>query len=272
MKYALSSRQTSEYLEKADEIRVEYRDREIIYDFIKKYPDKTYILEIPYYITEETIDFQEIITLSKLTQNLICRLSRLEDIQWCQDNNIQWFYGLVVNTWDELLALSRTKTKYVVIGGDLFFNLPKVKEFDTPVRVVPNVSSLPLVNSLATLDFDISIVGDWFPPNAKDLYDPYVDVIEFENCNLQQERAMYRIWSRDGWPGNLMQIITNLNTAAEGRLLRNDWFVEPRLTCGRNCLSKNNSGCQLCYRQFFLANYDILKDYKEQVQENEESE
>ena len=28
MKFALSSRQTSEYLEKADEIRVQYRDRE----------------------------------------------------------------------------------------------------------------------------------------------------------------------------------------------------------------------------------------------------
>lgn len=45
MKYCLSSRQTAEYLAKADEIKVEYRDRESIIDLSNKYPNKTIILD-----------------------------------------------------------------------------------------------------------------------------------------------------------------------------------------------------------------------------------
>ena len=272
MKYALSSRQTPDYLKLADEIRVEYRDREIIYDFIEKYPDKTYILEIPYYIAEETIDFQEIITLNKLTQNLICRLSRVEDIQWCRENEIRWFYGMVVDKWEDLISLAYTDAEYVLIGGDLFFDLPRVKGFGIPIRVVPNVASVPQLSTFAALEFDISIVGDWFPPEARYIYEDYVEAIEFENCNLQQERAMYRIWSHDGWPGDERRIITNLNTEAEGRMLNPEWFSRNRLDCGRTCLKKDNVGCQLCYRQFTLANYERMKGYVEQAQANEESE
>jgi peptide deformylase len=33
MKYCLSSRQTNEYLKRADEIKVKYKDRDIIYDY-----------------------------------------------------------------------------------------------------------------------------------------------------------------------------------------------------------------------------------------------
>lgn len=44
MKFCLSSRQSKEYLEKADEIRVDFRDRNIIPELATEYPDKTIIL------------------------------------------------------------------------------------------------------------------------------------------------------------------------------------------------------------------------------------
>lgn len=44
MKFALSSRQTPEYLRKADQILVEFRDRKAMTDFIVDYPDKDIIL------------------------------------------------------------------------------------------------------------------------------------------------------------------------------------------------------------------------------------
>ena len=46
MKYCLNSRQNKEYLDKADEIKVEYRDRDFIFELCEKYPDKTLILNI----------------------------------------------------------------------------------------------------------------------------------------------------------------------------------------------------------------------------------
>lgn len=44
MKFCLRSRQDKQYLEKADEIRVDFRDRNIIPDLAMDYPDKTIIL------------------------------------------------------------------------------------------------------------------------------------------------------------------------------------------------------------------------------------
>ena len=44
MKFCLGARQTEEYLKKADEIKVDFRDRNIIPDLAEKYPDKTIIL------------------------------------------------------------------------------------------------------------------------------------------------------------------------------------------------------------------------------------
>ena len=44
MKYCLNSRQNKEYLDKADEIKVEYRDRDFIFELCEKYPEKTIIL------------------------------------------------------------------------------------------------------------------------------------------------------------------------------------------------------------------------------------
>lgn len=44
MKFCLSARQSKQYLEKADEIKVDFRDRNIIPDLATDYPDKTIIL------------------------------------------------------------------------------------------------------------------------------------------------------------------------------------------------------------------------------------
>ena len=47
MKYCLSARQTQSVLSKADEIKVDWRDRNVLLDFIKDYSDKNIILNIP---------------------------------------------------------------------------------------------------------------------------------------------------------------------------------------------------------------------------------
>jgi hypothetical protein len=57
MKFCLSSRQEPSYLQKADEIKVEWRDRNIIYDFSQTYPDKTFVLRWP---REESMNWAEI--------------------------------------------------------------------------------------------------------------------------------------------------------------------------------------------------------------------
>ena len=48
MKYCIDGRQSYPVLNKTDEIKVSYRDKGILMDFIEKIPDKMIILDIPY--------------------------------------------------------------------------------------------------------------------------------------------------------------------------------------------------------------------------------
>lgn len=47
MKYCLSARQAQSVLSKADEIKVDWRDKDVLLDFIKNYPDKNIVLNVP---------------------------------------------------------------------------------------------------------------------------------------------------------------------------------------------------------------------------------
>lgn len=53
MRYVLSARQNREYLKKADEVIVEYRDRKFIYDLVEINPNAIITLEIPVEKKEE---------------------------------------------------------------------------------------------------------------------------------------------------------------------------------------------------------------------------
>ena len=55
MKYCLSSRNQRDYLSKADEIKVEYRDRKEIPDLFERYPEATIILQCFFY--EEDLEW-----------------------------------------------------------------------------------------------------------------------------------------------------------------------------------------------------------------------
>ena len=59
MKFCLSNRQNKEYLTKADQIKVQFRDRKSIPDLILDYPGKEIILENPH---SEELDWNELQT------------------------------------------------------------------------------------------------------------------------------------------------------------------------------------------------------------------
>ena len=49
MNVCLNSHQSIEYLKKANELKILYKDRHKIIDFVENYPDKTIILDIKGY-------------------------------------------------------------------------------------------------------------------------------------------------------------------------------------------------------------------------------
>lgn len=253
MKYCLNSRQEAAYLQKADEIKVEYRDRDIIPDLIEKYPDKDIILMCYH---NEILDWKKIEQWNILSrQHFIMCLSSVADIKDCETRNIPFYLGYPVKTYWELRALKELGVRYVRLGEPLFFEMDMVRSIGVPVRLVPNVA---FIDGLPRKD---GVCGTWVRPEDLNLYEDYVETVEFEDADVKREQALYRIYAEQkNWPGDLNLIITNLNYEGLNRIIVPD-LTEKRLNCGQRCQKASN--CKLCYRALTLAMPDRIRDYME---------
>lgn len=257
MKFCLSSRQTGEYLRKADEIKVEYRDRKSIPDVAEKYPEATIILELP---PQVQWDLAEIKSYKDLTMGkLICQIAHINDagIPFLKEHNIPFYWGYEVNTPMELKLVQEIGVCYVIPGGPLFFNKNLLEKTGIPARVTPNI---------ANYDFypeSFGTIGTWIRPEDLHLYESFVGVVEFGNQDQKREQALYRIYAeQNAWPGPLDKIVENLGAQPTNRMLPPD-ITHSRLNCQQRCL--NDRPCQLCYRYFSLADEDKMREYRDEV-------
>ena len=256
MKYCLRSNQRFNYLQKADEIKVPYDDRASIFKLIERYPGKTIILEIPNRIDITDIDWTEMNNNKILTQdNFICCVSSYEMGIECGNQDIKFYYGYPINSFYELQAAANLGVCYVRLAPPLLMSLDKVKKFNIPVRAVPNVAYQQY------LPFGDGVCGGWIRPEDTKLYEEYIDVYEFEDCDINKEQALYRIYAeKQAWPGQMGMLFTNFNYGTVlNRMVPSD-LAEKRIKCGQRC--QTNNGCHLCYRALDLANPEIFKSLK----------
>lgn len=116
------------------------------------------------------------------------------------------------------------------LGAPLFFQMDAVKKIGIPVRAVPNLAYL------SDLPYGDGICGTWIRPEDMETYEPYIEVIEFEGCSIQQEQALYRIYMEEHeWPGYLDTLLTNFHQEnVSNRLIHGD-LAKSRLNCGQRC-------------------------------------
>lgn len=259
MKYCLSSRQKDNFLKVIDEIKVKYRDRDIIYDLSQKYPEATIILETPIALDEE-LDWKEIDNYNILLQGrLILCLARLNLIPECKQRKIRYYYGFATGTMYDLRALKELGVCYLKVTAPAFFKMSEVAALDIPVRIAANIAHdgfIPRENG---------ICGSWIRPEDLDAYKSYVQTLEFEGVDLEQERALYQVYAiYKQWPGDLKDLIINLDSSCDNRFIIKD-FGTHRLNCGQRC--QENQTCQICYRLLRLAEKEkvdkIIKIAKE---------
>ena len=254
MKYCLSSRNEKKYLELADEIKVQYRDRRIIPDLFEKYPNANIILHIFHEDIQTEESWREVYKYHVLGQGrFICCVSNFEIAYMCKEDNIKFYYGYPIKTYYELKAAIDYGVCYVRLGEPLFFDMDRVKEFGVPVRAVPNIAyndGFPREHG---------IYGTWIRPEDVEIYEPYIDVFEFEDCNLKKERGLYRLYSQSKkWSGPLELVISNFNHSGINRMVVPD-LAYKRLNCKHMCQS--GGSCRACYRAILLANPEEMQEY-----------
>ena len=260
MKYSVSSRQQPEYLQKCDEIKVMWNDRNIIFDLTEKYPGKTINLcRYLIHSNEDDIDWSEIKKFKTLARdNFVFGLTYIDEMIECKANGIDFYYLEPIRSFRELQGLKLFGVKWAFIDAPLFFQMDKVRAVGIPVRVTANISVRE------AFPYADGVPGPWIRPEDVEAYEPYVDTIEFSRVNLDQERALFRIYAEQKkWPGELGLIVQDINYLGTNRMIPPD-LVEKRLNCGQKCMENGN--CRLCWRILDLANPDLLRDYQKATQ------
>jgi hypothetical protein len=166
---------------------------------------------------------------------------------------VPFYWGYPVSTYYDLRALKELGAAYVRLDAPLFFEMDEVKKFGIPVRAVPNIACL---GEIPTKN---GIYGTWIRPDDVELYEDYIACLEFEDCDIDKEGALYRIYAEQKvWGGPLSMLISNLISDAENHLISQDG-TKIRLNCGQKCQKQGR--CHICERILRLANSETLKNY-----------
>lgn len=235
MKYCLSCRQPDSVLKKVDEIKVEWRDREYIYDLIEKFPDKTIILmwdgSDPNWKTWQM--FKE-----KLA-NFIIAVPNLFMVDILNQEGLKWYWPYPVTSFAELADVAALGPAYVELGPPVSFSLNKARNVtEVPFRMVvndPKPIHMPRADTTR---------GQYVRPEDVSVYEEWVDCFEFKTDSLKEEATYLKIYKEQGnWPGNLTYIIRNLDRNVDNRGVLEDFGVR-RAYCGQRC--KEGRGCGYC--------------------------
>lgn len=254
MNYSLSNRQPAEYLRKADEIAVEYRDIKALADYIDKYPGKKFNLILP--IENIEINWDEIVTCYELSRhNFVIGIINGSQMREAKNREIPFYHRAMLHSFHELRDLSEAGASEVYLGAPLFFQLDRVKQNfpDIKIRAIAN-SALP-EGSMAPNN---GVCGTWIRPEDVNQYDEYIDTIEFYGEH-QAVQALYRIYAeKHAWSGKLCDLVKDLNHNAVNRMVP-PTLAEARITCGQRC--QENNHCHLCQRLLDLADPEKWKNY-----------
>lgn len=241
MKYSVQAHQPKDFLQKVDEIKLQYKDRETLYDYETwGLMDKDIVISIPY--NEQDIDWDFLSVMAE-KMNLTLALGSMLMINECLKRHIKYYWNYPVSTYYDLEGVLYCGVSQVQLAAPLTFDLERVTE------IIPEEVKIRVVANMAYeyyLPHRDGIEGFFIRPEDVELYEPYIDIIEFMTSNLEQERQLFTIYTVDKkWPGNLRFIINNLDVDVDNRGLNGTNFAEERLVCGQKC--KRNFSCNFCY-------------------------
>lgn len=244
LKYCVSGRQPRSILKKADEIKLQYKDRDILLDYTQEMPDKTFILYVPK--SEIELDWELYRAYSSKVNFILC-IENLNMAQLCFENDIKYYWAYPVMNWYELNGLIDMRPQYIILGAPLSFDLIKVKnKTQIPLRLCPNLAFdayIPRKNG---------IYGTWIRPEDVKVYEEWIDVLEFITTDLKQEATLLHVYKDNGyWPGNLNLLFTNFNINVDNRGLPEE-IGETRANCGQRCMMFSN--CHFCETAMKFSN------------------
>lgn len=266
MKYCLKYTNRTLHLGDADEITIKYIEDKGLVDFLKKYQDKRINLSI----TADTfsqIEVNKLIAIHTQYPDLDFAVALDKYFKPLMDtfrlNEIKYYLAEPCQDWETFWHLATDcKVSDINLSGALGFELTKAKRClekvnpNCQIRVTPNK-----VQSQTTYIHPLQMF--FIRPDDIDLYENYVDIIEFEG--LEHQDTFYDLYvNQKTFIGKVSQMIYNFKLPFDNLGL-SDRFGERRIDCGRECLYGGR--CQRC---FTLAQVSekIGTSVREKIKEN----
>lgn len=273
MKFCLKWNNFCLNLNKADEISIRYIEDKGLVDFIKKYEEKRINLRI---ITKAFSE-KELLKLAAIKKqypsfNFAIAMDEPHGLlaYECKDREIPFYVATPCRDWETFnYLIKELGVSDINVSGPLAFELPKVKRFlerldrKVQVRITPN-----FMESITSVCHPLQTF--FVRPEDLELYEPYVDVVEFEG--IEHQDTFFNIYAKEkAFIGKLNQLIYNfplqINNIGLSRL-----FTERRINCGRECLA--GGYCDRCFSMMRLAEKitpKLVEDLKKKVKKNNET-
>lgn len=250
MKFCLRSRLSPRFLAQADEIRVDYRDRAAIPDLYEKYRGKTIILFPPNY-NDDPYDWDQITMFNLLCEkNFILNCPNISIAVMAKEHEIRFMLDKEISTYWELSGLEELGAEYAYVGIPLFFDLDGTLNFSIKLRVIPTMAYSDF------LPHPDGICGKWIRPEDLDVYEDYIETIEFEQCDVKREETLFKVYANDKkWSTRLDILIKDLGSPAVNRMIPPE-LAEARINCKQHCMKDDK--CHLCQNLLKFADPALI--------------
>ena len=245
MKYCLKYTNKSTRLNKADEISIKYIEDKGLVDFMEKFKAQRIVLRIdPTNFSHNEIKKLTAIRKQYPQYNFAAALASYDqDLTTAlKKANIPYYIAAPCLDWETFAQLIDIGVCDIDLSGPLAFEFSKVKRVlnsldrKIQIRVTPN----KVINLNPHTP---TVVGFFIRPEDIDLYEDYIDVLEFEG--LEHQDTFFSIYAEQKrFIGNLNQCIYNFIEPVDNKGLVS-LFGERRINCGRQCL--NGGHCRRCF-------------------------
>lgn len=272
MKYALHAWCDKKFLEQADEIIVEYKERERLLDYPSNYPNATVTIQ-HWKNDDEFIDWKWLSSIKEqFPKGFSLGVMNYHDLLQATEWHIPAYMLKHINNFAELNLAKQNNACFVYVDQPLFSSIEKLKHFNIPVRWTPNiVDSSPGYLAL----IDRLIHGTWIRPEDIDKYDILPGcVCEFPSTNGHPaEQAFFKIYKdQKQWEQDLGYLLLDFKGKGIANYLIDPELINTRLNCHQRCEEiPYGNGCHACDNVFSIANHDRIEEYLKEIKARHEA-
>lgn len=149
------------------------------------------------------------------------------------------FLNYPIANWELVEEVKKMNMTDIWIDGPLGFDLPAIKKSvgDIKIRIKPN-------GSTNWLSYPMDITSFFIRPENLELYQEYIDVIDFQEHNEEKEKTLLEIYQRGYFNEKLNYLIPCADCEVSNKLIP-EVFGKNRLQCQQKCKVGGRS-CHSC--------------------------